>query len=223
MALARTCHRSHAQWQLDGQKPHRYLQTSIGSHSVASSYFIRSQLWFFLCRLGCHQLLIALKWDAWAPHHLHIHSGHRDGYNGDLWPQRCTDNTVTLLLIDQLRLGLGGTGPSVEIWLGFRDKETRRGHTGCLWGNRLSPETASLSTPAIDLLLMILRRSICMILSGDAAARQIHICMLPVSLLLLTQRQRIFTCLLTHLIGFTHCMHFGLGHSCWKQDSLLHS
>lgn len=30
------------------------------------------------------------------------------------------------------------------------------GTTGCLWGNLLRLETASLSTPAIDLLLMIL-------------------------------------------------------------------
>lgn len=35
--------------------------------------------------------------------------------------------------------------------------------------------------------------------------RQLHICMLCVSLLSLTQQQWIFTCLLTRLIGFTPC------------------
>lgn len=78
--------------------------------------------------------------------------------------------------------------------------------TFCLWGKWFSRETASLSTSSIDLLLMMLDQLnmhdiewLCL------RARQFHICMLCLSLVLLSRQQWIFTCLLTHLIGFAVC------------------
>ncbi len=103
--------------------------------------------------------------------------------------------------------GAWGKESRMEFWLGCGDKRTR-------WGQQVVyRETSSAEKQyhyphqLLTCCLWSWAGSICMILSGYAEVRQPHICMLCVSVVLLTQQHWIFTCLLTHLIGFTHCRH----------------
>lgn len=57
--------------------------------------------------------------------------------------------------------------------------------------------------------------------AASGEARQLPIYMQGLSLVLLTQQQWIFTCLLTCLIGFSNCTHSDRIHCVWGQDAIL--
>lgn len=57
--------------------------------------------------------------------------------------------------------------------------------------------------------------------AASGAARQLPIYMQRLSLVLLTQQQWIFTCLLTCLIGFSNCTHSDRIHCVWGQGAIL--
>ena len=117
-------------------------------------------------------------------------------------PQMWTGNTGHSASYRSAGAGLGVKEQRMGIWLGCGDKRTQWGQQ-VVYGETSSAKKEQLLTCC----LQCWPSSICMISSCYAGARQFYICMLCVSSVLLTQRQWIFTCLLTHLIGFTHCGH----------------
>lgn len=167
MALALTCHpqRTNAVTIRMWRKLNKHFQMSLPLsqqlHAPVNSLKLKlshslplSHLYF---RFGHHQLLIALKWNTheydttslWDPQSWWINRWitHWPVTLEEYWEHSHSGFYWSAVA------GAQGIGPRMEIGLGCGDKWTH-------WGQQVvygeSQATASLSTPAIDLLLMIL-------------------------------------------------------------------
>lgn len=109
----------------------------------------------------------------------------------------------------------------MEIWLGCGDKQIHRGQQVVYRETGACEEQLHYSQQLLTCCLWSLAAQYHAYWAASGEARQLPIYMQHLSLVLLTQQQWIFTCLLTCLIGFSNCTHSDWIPCVWGQDVIL--